>query len=200
MEIKKIVVTGGPCGGKSSAVKWIRGAMEAEGWKVLFVDETATQLLGSGVPLVSFGTNYSFQWCNLRLQIEKEEVFARAARGMEAGRVLLVCDRGAMDNKAYMQPGDFRRLLAETGYTEESLCARYDAVFHLVSAAIGAEEYYGNATNGVRSESVEEAAALDNTTLAAWMGHPRLRVIGNEGGFEVKMNRLLDEIRRFLAE
>lgn len=52
---------------------------------------------------------------------------------------------------------------------------RYDAVIHLVSAAIGAEKYYTTENNAARTETIEEAQALDFRVLNAWVGHPTIR-------------------------
>ena len=39
----KIVITGGPCAGKTTAMSWIQNAFTNKGYMVLFVDETATE-------------------------------------------------------------------------------------------------------------------------------------------------------------
>ena len=39
--VKKIVITGGPCGGKTSSEKWIEEAFTSLGYKVLFIGESA---------------------------------------------------------------------------------------------------------------------------------------------------------------
>ncbi|HBB60545.1 MAG TPA: hypothetical protein DCZ61_01970, partial [Lachnospiraceae bacterium] len=76
----------------------------------------------------------------------------------------------------------------------------YDAVFHLVTAANGAEAFYSAANNAARYETVEEAVELDNRLAAAWTGHRYLRIIDNSTGFEDKMRRLEEEIAIFLGE
>ena len=45
-------------------------------------------------------------------------------------------------------------------------------MFHLVTAAIGAESYYENNTNSARYETLEEARAVDGKLMEAWVGHP----------------------------
>ena len=47
--ISKIVITGGPCAGKSTAMSWIRNAFSHRGYTVLIVPETATELITGGV-------------------------------------------------------------------------------------------------------------------------------------------------------
>ena len=64
--------------------------------------ETATELITGGVAPWTCGANVEFQKCQIRLQIEKEKVFEQAACTMPVEKVLIVCDRGILDNKAYM--------------------------------------------------------------------------------------------------
>jgi len=115
-------------------------------------------------------------------------------------KILIVCDRGAIDNKAYMNEIEFAETLRFIDSNEIELRDNYDAVFHLVTAAKGAEEFYTTANNTARTETVEEAAALDDKLISAWTGHPHLRVIDNTSSFEVKMKRLIAEIASFLGE
>lgn len=200
MEITKIVITGGPCAGKSTALNWIQNAFTQKGYKVLFVPETATELIGGGVAPWTCGTNGEYQKFQLKLQIEKEEVFELAARTMKSEKLLLVCDRGALDIKAYMSAAEFSEALSFMHTNEIELRDGYDAVFHLVTAAKGAAEFYTTANNAARTETLEEATALDDRLISAWTGHPHFRVIDNAGGFEEKMKRLLAEISFFLGE
>ena len=85
------------------------------------------------------------------MQIAKEKVFYEAAQKLfDAEKVLIVCDRGAIDNKAYMNALEFSCILSELKLNEIELRDTYDAVFHLVTAAKGAEEFYTLANNSAR--------------------------------------------------
>ena len=200
MEITKIVITGGPCAGKTTAMSWIQSNFTKMGYTVLFVPETATELITGGVAPWTCGSNVDYQKCQMMLQLEKEKIFAQGAETMPTQKVLIVCDRGAMDNKAYMTDLDFACVLEFLGRNEVELRDNYDAVFHLVTAAKGAEKFYTTANNTARTETVEQAAALDDKLIAAWTGHPHLRVIDNVTDFEDKLKRLVAEIAAFLGE
>lgn len=140
--IRKIALTGGPCAGKSTALSWMQNAFTERGYKVLFVPETATELINAGVTPWECSSNIDYQRCQMRLQLEKEEVFMQAAQTMKNKKVLIVCDRGAMDNKAYMTEKEFSCIAGEFHSNEIELRDSYDAVFHLVTAAKGAKEFY----------------------------------------------------------
>ena len=200
MTIQKIVITGGPCGGKTTALSWIANNLPQRGYKVLFVPETATELIGGGLTPWGCGTNLDYQRCQMELQLTKERLFERGGRTMDADKLLIVCDRGAMDNKAYMTDEEFDQLCREMGTDEKTLRDRYDAVFHLVTAAKGVLSAYSNDNNAARYETPEVAAAVDDRIIAAWTGHPHFRVIDNSTHFEEKLERLLDEILSFLGE
>lgn len=47
--MKKIVITGGPCGGKTTAESYIRSAFEKLGYRVIFITEASTELIFSGI-------------------------------------------------------------------------------------------------------------------------------------------------------
>ena len=198
MAITKIVLTGGPCAGKSTAMSRIQEEFTQRGFSVLFIAETATELINGGVTPTTCGTKDAFQECLLKLQLEKEAVYEQAAAKMPTDKVLIVCDRGALDNKAYMTEAEFQKTVAHIS-SEVELRDGYDAVFHLTTAAKGAVEFYRTDNNTARTETPEEAAALDDKLIAAWTGHPHLRVIDNSTDFDGKMHRLITEIATFLG-
>ena len=198
--IVRIVITGGPCAGKTTAMSWIQNAFTQKGWLVLFVDETATQLSSGGAPWKLTRNNREYQYRVTQLMLAKEEVFTAVARTFESDKVLVVCDRGALDNRAYMSEEEFRYVLEKLNMTEVELRDHYDAVFHLVTAAKGAEEFYTYANNAARYETVEGAVKSDDRLIAAWTGHPHLRIIDNRYSFDEKMLALIREISSFLGE
>ena len=199
-QIYKIVITGGPCAGKSTALSWIQEEYAKKGFSVIFVPESATELRLAGISSETLKSNIEFQTALLKNQIYKEKLFEEMALKMpNSTKVLIVCDRGAMDGKAYSDEKEFNNMLKYLGLNEVELRDNYDAVFHLVTTANGAKEYYTLANNKARYENIDEAIVSDKKTLQAWAGHPHLRVIDNSTNFEGKMLRLIKEISAFLG-
>ncbi len=193
----KIVITGGPCGGKSTAIERVRQKFQELGYRVLLVHETATELISGGVAPWTCSTNIEYQKLQMQMQMQKEKIFEQAAQVMKENKILIVCDRGLIDNKVYMKPEEFLSIMLQLGVNEVELRDNYDAVFHLVTAAKGALPFYTRSNNSARTETPEEAALLDDKLISAWTGHPHLRVIGNGTDFETKLSRLIDEICLF---
>lgn len=200
-QITKIAITGGPCAGKSTALSWINEEFTKKGYKVLFIPETATELITGGVAPWTCETDIDFQTAILKLQLAKEEIFEEVAQHLyDAQKVLIVCDRGTLDGKAYIEKHNFDKILNNLHLTETQLKDSYDAVFHLVTAAKGASEFYTLANNSARTETIEEAIANDDKIISAWTGHSHFRVIDNSTDFKKKMQRFVTEISNFLGE
>lgn len=200
MEIYKIVITGGPCAGKTTAMSWIQQNFNKKGYAVLFVSEAATEMISSGAACWNCRSTIDYQRCQMKLLLAKERVFEEAASILKADKVLIVCDRGMLDNKVYMTEEEFQQVLRELGSNEIAMRDQYDAVFHLVTAAKGAEAAYTLANNATRTETPEQAAAMDDGFIRAWTGHRHLRIIDNSTDFRGKMERLMNEISAFLGE
>lgn len=192
MRTWEFVITGGPCAGKSTGLSIVEQMLTKKGYKVIVVPETATEVISSGIVPSELSTK-QFQALIMDRSINKEVTTRTAAAYMKRDTVILY-DRGLLDSKAYMPYEMFIDLLNDRGLNEVEVRDRYDAVFHLVTAADGAEQYYTLENNQARSESPEQARELDKKTRDAWVGHSHLRVIDNSTGFKEKIDRLINEI------
>ena len=198
--IHTIVITGGPCAGKTTAMSWLQNALTDAGYAVMFIPETCTDLNNSGVTARASRTNFDFQRVQVRYQLLREQIYRQAAEASASKEVVVVCDRGSMDDKPYMTAEEFAAILKELGQNEVAFRDKYDAVFHMVTAAKGAEAFYTTDNNTARVETLEEAIELDQKTLAAWAGHPHLRIIDNSTDFNGKLVRLLREVMTALGK
>ena len=199
-QITKIVITGGPCAGKTTAQSWIQSEFTKKGYQVVFIREGATDIISAGLNPSVLVSNKDFQKAILKYQLEREKIVYEACKKAKNNKVLIVCDRGALDGKCYMSNIEYRQLLKELNTDEIELRDGYDAVFHLVTAAKGAKECYTLENNAARSETVEQAAIADDKIIAAYTGHPHFRIIDNSTDFKTKMVRLVSEISAFLGE
>lgn len=200
--ITRIVLTGGPAAGKTTLISRIlKEFKQDDGWKVITVPETATDLI-TGFGIKPFGnciSMYDFQYFVIEDQLHKDRLALKAAQMVPEENVLIIYDRALLDDKAYITDEEFREVLASFGRTEEEVMGYYDAVLHLVSCAKGAEFAY-NFGNEARYEPLEVAREKDDLTLRAWSKHPNLRVIDNSVNFEDKIARGLRAIYETIGE
>lgn len=194
--VYKVVLTGGPCAGKTTVQAMMSTFFENIGWKVYRVPEAATVLLGGGVkfPELNEEEVYTFQENLVRTMLQLEQTFFDLAATCQRN-TLVICDRGAMDPSSYMSSEQWERLLKNNNWNNVTLRdARYDQVIHLVSAAQGAEEFYTTSNNHTRMEPVEYARKLDRITQQAWVGHPYVDIIETCTNFNQKVRRAIDAI------
>ena len=203
--IKKIVLTGGPCAGKTTALVKVIEHFTSLGFKVFTIPEVPTMFTQSGMNYLTKNEKFFFEGekATFLAQIGLEDSFSRMAETLDQP-VIIVCDRGTMDISTYLSEDFWNRIISEHGYSNTQLRERYDAVLHLVSAADGAEQFYTTANNAQRLEKADEAGLqiareLDKKIVSAWKGHPHLRVINNHEDFENKLNRVLKEISTVLG-
>ena len=191
-ETTLIALTGGPCAGKTTAMEFLAEAVKKHGVEVFCVNEQATALKRSGRTPESMG-QFGFHRLLFENQLAEEERALSDARASKAEKALVLCDRGLLDSRAYVDEAYFARYAGAKGFNEETVRNRYDAVLHLVTAANGAEEHYTLSNNPARSEDIEKARALDDAVLSLWVGTQHLRVFDNRGDFRDKLGRLLAE-------
>lgn len=203
--MKKIVLTGGPCGGKTTALTTIVDHFTQQGYKVFTIPEIPTLFTQSGMNYLTSNKDFFYEGekATLEIQMALEDDFVKMANTIRDQPTLVVCDRGVLDISVYMGDEIWNQITGDLKLTREHLLQRYDAVIHLVTAADGAEQFYTTANNAQRYEKADEeglalARDLDRRTLQAWEGHPHICVIGNEGGFQYKLDRVLQYIESIL--
>ena len=191
-DIKKIVLTGGPCAGKTTALVKVIEHFSSRGYKVFTIPEVPTIFLQAGMDYLTKNQDWFYEGekSTLEIQLALEDDFTRMAQTIN-GPVVIICDRGALDISAYLPTEMWEKITGLCNVTTQQLRDRYDAVLHLVSAADGAEQYYNTTSNEMRTEGIEKARLLDRKVIQAWTGHPHLRVINNHDNFDTKINRVL---------
>jgi hypothetical protein len=200
MKLIRIALTGGPCGGKTSAMSYLKKRLTDLDYNVVISPEAATLLHSFGfnlTPSISDELNVARQIAIINTLIAVEDAMA-VIYMMSPKQTIILSDRGAMDSKVYTPKHLWEAVLHKGGWDEIRLReGRYDAVFHLVSAAVGTN-LYTKSNNQARFESASEAIATDLLTQQVWFGHPHFRIIDNSTEFDGKLDRLFSEIANFL--
>ncbi len=187
---KRIALSGGPGGGKTTAADLFRREL---GERVVIVPESATLLFNGGYP--------RYREDNA-IRATQRAIF-HVQRGLEysqascyPGRVLL-CDRGTIDGAAHWPEGPEPFFDAMATTLEDEL-ARYDAVLFFESAAVGGLEIEGG--NPARIESISEAAQLDARLRELWADHPRFLHIPHNHSFMKKIVTGLEALQSIIDE
>ena len=186
----RIALTGGPGAGKTTAGDLFRREI---GDDVIVVPEAATILFGGGFPRVTEDRAVrSLQKAIFEVQHSLEDI--QAARFPD--RVLL-CDRGTVDGAAYW-PDGATEFFSAMSSTYEAELARYDVVLFFETSAVGGIRFEGG--NRYRTESNEQAVALDTRLRELWSPHPRFHLVPHSTSFVRKVNTGLSILESVVAE
>jgi len=199
--VHRIVLTGGPCAGKSTSLGMLQTKLLSAGFNVYCVPEAATMLVNGGLTWTEMTEDKAtlYQLALLRTQIALEDAFVDIARANKKQAVVL-CDRGTMDGRAYCSETAWNRIMDLGGYTLSELRDdRYEAVIHMVTAAFGAEQFYTLDTNGARTETPEQARAIDEVLRQKYVGHPRVKIIGNNSTFQEKVEKVWEVVSEIIG-
>ncbi|ESO95372.1 hypothetical protein LOTGIDRAFT_160504 [Lottia gigantea] len=189
----KVVLTGGPCGGKTTGQARLSTFFENLGWKVFRCPEAAMIYLSGGVKFSDLNKDqaHHFQENIIKTMIRIENTYHDLAKTLNQD-ILLICDRGVMDGTAYVKREEWEKMKNDNGWNDIELRDnRYNQIIHMVSASKGAEAFYTIAGHKTRGEGIEIARELDEITADAWVGHPYYDVIDNSTGFETKLTRMI---------
>ncbi|MDP3963925.1 MAG: AAA family ATPase [bacterium] len=203
----RIVLTGGPGGGKSDGLAYLKEALKPHGIRMCISHEVASQVIGGGVddlPMLR-KTSPKTYW-----NVQKE-IFRRQLEDIERNERLAACftdshcvvkkfDRGVSDNAAYLDDKEFIKLCGQFGKTPAGYRMLYDAVIYLRTAAYGAEHAYTTENNKSRYEKdPKDARQTCDRTLQSWTGHPNLWIIPSYPTPEEKFARLTKVVLHVLG-
>jgi nicotinamide riboside kinase len=184
----KLVLTGGPSGGKTALASAIEKQFCGQ---VAIVPESASLLFRGGFPRLPGRDTMRYQQRAIFfVQHELEDLIA----GENPGK-LLVCDRGTLDGLAYwpMSQESFFKDLKTSMKKEMS---RYHLVLHLETAE--ADHY--DQTNPVGREGHAAAALIDRRIKAIWAKHPNHVVIPAGHDFSHKIAMAVGIVSEVIKE
>ncbi len=174
---KRIVLTGGPGGGKTTALDLIRREFAG---KIALVPESATMMFSGGIERSNVDRVLRAQQSAIfNLQKHLEDI--QRATYPEC---LILCDRGTLDGLAYW-PGTNEDFFKTMNTSLEEEFARYDAVIFFETAAKSGESIKSN--NPVRNESENKAIELDDKLQEVWSKHPNFNLVGSSESFVRKV-------------
>jgi CYTH domain-containing protein/predicted ATPase len=193
--IPHIVLTGGPCSGKSSVMRELQQEFSGS---IHCVPEVATIVIaqvGVKPPVGDPMGMRKFQRTIYRVQRGFETISDLQA--VRDGKSALLLDRGTIDGAAYMDGGiEELERVCRTSCDHEY--GQYDLVICLETPP---EKVYkdNRRNNPARHEDFEQASKLGKRIKKVWRSHPHFRFIPNCGSWQLKADLVKRTIREFLS-
>jgi len=200
-----VVLTGGPGGGKSSALATLRDRLSKHGFQVLVVPEVATTLLGNsgGYDAAWAGTrkHVELQEQLLRFQMFQEDTYRRVAKLRPEKPYVILHDRGTLDGRVFCTDAEWADSVAAAGTSEEELLKRYDLVMHMTTVASGMDhlyEYGPESSNPARYHTPDQARETDLRAQEIYAKHPQVRVVPTFADFSQKIDTVVHYVEKAL--
>ena len=201
MDFIKIVFTGGPCAGKTTLINRAKEYLIEKGYKVLVVPETATNLLEIGINLELVKSVIDFQNFIFQMQQFNENIVCEALKNEINQKVIILLDRGLLDNKAYCNNSkDFDVITKQNNKFEIDILDNYNLVFDLITTADCSPHKYTLENNKQRSESIEEAKEIDKKTSNAWAGHRNIKIINSNVSLDKVFDIIKEDIDNYIEK
>lgn len=187
INIKFIVITGGPGAGKTAVLEMIK-KINLNNTTVL--PEAASILFNGGFwRLPSKSALASAQRAIFHVQHEMETLVKEENKWNFA-----LCDRGTLDGLAYW-PYDEELFwkMNQTSLSEE--LSRYSAIIHLRTPT---ETQGYNNINPLRTENALTARGIDNKIADIWKDHPKYMAIESYDNFLTKTELAIELIKKVM--
>ena len=198
-KVLRIVITGGPCAGKTTALRELQKMLEEEGYQVIILEETATQMINANLIPDKTIDLRTFQKLILDMQLAKENALLEAANNpLAKEKVAILYDRGIFDNRAYIAHEIFKEFIDAKGMTEQDILDRYDLIIHMVSTAFDKPQAY--VQEGSRLEDIIKALEVERNTLLAWPQTGKKHIVYNDGSLDDKIERVKEIIRNHINQ
>jgi len=188
--LPRIVLTGGPCSGKSMAIRQIAAEFPGVFQLIPEVASLVVRELGVSPPADDRAALRRYNRAFGEVQRSLETVALHQA--LRDGRRGVIMDRGTMDNAPYLPGGkvELERVYMSTAAAE---FARYDSV---VFIRMPGRQVYERcrADNPARLETYDFATWLEHRTGIAWNGHPDVIIVPDFPTWEEKYAAIRDAV------
>lgn len=184
MKTKFVVLTGGPGAGKTAVLEMAKRRLNKKG---VVLPEAASLIFSGGFwRLPSVTARMAAQRAIYHVQDEMERLIAEEGRWDFA-----LCDRGTLDGLAYWPEGE-DKFWSQIGSDLKTEMAKYATVIHMRTPD-GNGGY--NYQNLLRTETAEQAKAIDLKIEHIWSHHPNYIQIPNFPNFLDKAAAALERIQ-----
>lgn len=194
---KKIVLTGGACGGKSESLPFIKEHFCKLGYDVYVVNEMATILILGGITAQKVGGK-NFQELVIRMQLEVQKTYEKAISLSENNKNLIIFDRCPIDAMMFINREEFDEIANKFNTTYEDILNSYDGIIHMEAIAKRFPELYTSDNNKARRDEGLHTIETDNRLLEAYKNHPKRIIVNSCKDFNEKITNVIEQIEKML--
>lgn len=193
--IKKILITGGACAGKTTSIEKIKEYLEGKNYKVLVAKEAPTFLINSGFSPEKMG-KMNFLKMVLEVQLNLKRYYDEYAK--KGGNEIIILDGGPLDNMKFIPKFELENMMKDFNITCDEILNWYDGIIHLETVAKTDLKMYSTKSNPARTSDAETAVKRDDILLEIYKKHPKRIIVKSNPNFDEKIKDLIDGVKKII--
>lgn len=188
--IKKILLTGGACAGKTSSITEIKNYYKNKNYKIFVMPEIPTFLINNGITSKEIG-NMNFIKLVIGIQIKLIDAYYEMAKNSNASNVLIIFDGGPLDCMKFITKDEFDNIIKRYYNTYQDILNKYDGIIHLETVAKMNPKMYNNETNYARETDPNISIKRDDILIDIYKNHHNRIIIEANDEFHEKIRNVI---------
>jgi len=193
--IKKILITGGACAGKTTSIQKIKEYLESKNYKVLIAKEAPTFLINSGFKPEKMGKT-NFLKMVLEVQLNLKRYYDEYSK--TNSNAIVIFDGGPLDNMKFIPKFEFENMIKDFNITSDEILNWYDGIIHLETVAKTDLEMYSKDSNPARTSDAETAVKRDDMLLEIYKKHRNRIIVKSNSNFNEKINDVINAVKKII--
>ena len=187
--MKKILITGGACAGKTTVLNVVKNYLEEKECNVKIIEEVPTKLINESITPEKIG-KMDFQELIIKTQIENE-------KNCDFDGVIIF-DGSPIDSMKFINREEFDKFVKKYNTNFEEIINGYDGIIFLETIAKEYPELYSNENNKARLTDVEAAVARNDKLFNIYNNNSKVYLIKTDKDIEVKMKKIIEVVRSII--
>ena len=187
--MKKILITGGACAGKTTVLNVIKDYLEEKGYNVNIIEEVPTKLINESITSGKVG-KMEFQELIIKTQIENE-------KNCDYDGVIIF-DGSPIDSMKFINREEFDKFVKKYNTNFEEIINGYDGIIFLETVAKDYPELYSNENNKARLTDVNAAVDRNDKLFNIYNNNSKVYLIKPDKDIEVKKKKIIEVVESII--
>ena len=187
--MKKILITGGACAGKTTVLNVIKDYLEEKGYNVNIIEEVPTKLINESITSGKVG-KMEFQELIIKTQIENE-------KNCDYDGVIIF-DGSPIDSMKFINREEFDKFVKKYNTNFEEILNGYDGIIFLETVAKDYPELYSNENNKARLTDVNAAVDRNDKLFNIYNNNSKVYLIKPDKDIEVKKKKIIEVVESII--
>ena len=191
--MKKILITGGACAGKTTVLKMIHNYLQENNYIVKIIEEVPTKLINKKITPEKIG-KMEFQKLIIKTQIENENNCNQNCNQTE----IIIFDGSPIDSMKFITREEFDEFVKKYNSSFKKIISGYDGIIFLETVAKDFPELYSNENNKARLTDVEAAIVRNDKLFNIYNNNSKIYLIKPNKDIEVKKKKIIEVVESII--